>query len=75
MFLRGMTMAEKILAGASRRDDVAEQRQDHGGVRLINCRVLLKVSLNMLRFHQILRPNEPFHTFLLFSTINLTNCY
>ena len=34
-----------------------------------------KISLNMLRFHQILRPHESFHTFLLFSPINLTNCY
>ena len=34
-----------------------------------------KASLNMLRFHQILRPNESFHTFPLFSPINLIPCY
>jgi formate hydrogenlyase transcriptional activator len=34
-----------------------------------------KRSLNILRFHQILRLNESFHTFLLFSPINLTICY
>ena len=36
---------------------------------------ILNGSLNMLRFHQILRPNESFHTFLLFSPVNLINCY
>ena len=35
----------------------------------------LNVSLNILRFHQILRPNESFHTFLRLSPINLINCY
>jgi hypothetical protein len=34
-----------------------------------------KISLNILRFHQILRPNELFHTFLLVSPVNLTSCY
>jgi len=29
----------------------------------------------MLMFHQILRLNESFHTFLIFSFINLTPCY
>ena len=32
------------------------------------------VSLNILRFHQILRPNEAFNTFLPFSPIDLTSC-
>ena len=35
----------------------------------------LNVSLNILRFHQILRPNESFHTFLLYSPVNLTPRY
>ena len=32
------------------------------------------VSLSMLRFHQILRPQELLHTFPLLSPVNLT-CY
>jgi len=44
-------------------------------VRLISCLTLLNVSLNILRFHQILRLNESFHTFLLFSPVNLTTYY
>ena len=36
---------------------------------------LLKVSLNILRFHQILRSNQSFHTSLLFSPINLIPRY
>jgi len=35
----------------------------------------LGVSLNILRFHQMVRPNESFHTFLLFSLFNLIGCY
>jgi hypothetical protein len=34
-----------------------------------------KVSLNMLRFCQILRPSDPVHTFLPLPPIGLTNCY
>ena len=34
-----------------------------------------KVSLNILMFRQILRPNESFHTFLLFSPVHLIRCY
>ena len=41
----------------------------------LNCPPSFKVSLNILRFHQILRPNESFHTSLLFSPINLIPCY
>ena len=40
-----------------------------------NCPLLFKVSLNILRFHQILRPNESFHTSLLFLPINLNMRY
>jgi hypothetical protein len=29
----------------------------------------------MLRFHQILRLNESFHTLLLLSLVNLSTCY
>ena len=32
-------------------------------------------SLNMLRFRQMLRPNESFHASPLFLSINLTSCY
>jgi Mn2+/Fe2+ NRAMP family transporter len=32
-------------------------------------------TLNMLRFHRILRPNESFHTSPLFPLINLTTYY
>ena len=39
------------------------------------CLVLHNVSLNILRFHQILRPNKTFHTFLPLSFVNLTNYY
>jgi NRAMP (natural resistance-associated macrophage protein)-like metal ion transporter len=35
----------------------------------------LTLTLNMLRFHQILRSNKSFHTSLLFSPINLIACY
>ena len=69
-------MAEKILAEVSRGDGVAEQGQPRLQRSQVN-----KLSgspqstLNILRFHQILRPNESFHAFLLFSTINLNNCY
>jgi hypothetical protein len=35
----------------------------------------LTVSLNIVRFHQILRPNESFITFLLFSPVDLIICY
>ena len=35
----------------------------------------LNVSLNLLRFHKILRPNESFHTFLLFPPISLISYY
>jgi len=35
----------------------------------------VKASLNMLRFHQILRANELLWLFLLLSFINLNNCY
>ena len=41
----------------------------------LDCPPSFKVSLNMLRFRQILRPNESFHTSLLFSPINLTTYY
>ena len=41
----------------------------------LDCPSPHKVSLNMLWFHRILRLNESFHTFLLFSPINLTTCY
>jgi hypothetical protein len=37
--------------------------------------VPLSVSLNILRFHQILRPQESFHAFPLSRPINLTYCY
>jgi len=40
-----------------------------------NCPLLFKVSLNILRFHQILRPNKSFYTSLLFSPIDLIPCY
>jgi hypothetical protein len=40
-----------------------------------DCPHPFKVSLNILRFHQILRPNESFHTSLLFSPIHLIPCY
>ncbi len=35
----------------------------------------MKVSLNILRFHHILRPNESFHASLLFSPVDLIPCY
>ena len=37
--------------------------------------VQLKVSLSMLRFHQILRPNESFHGSVLFAPISLIPRY
>jgi hypothetical protein len=36
---------------------------------------IAKASLSMLRFHQMLRLNESFRTFLLFSPVNLSTCY
>ncbi len=36
---------------------------------------IAKASLSMLRFHQILRLNESFHTLLLLSLVNLSTCY
>jgi hypothetical protein len=41
----------------------------------LDCPPPFDVSLNILRFHQILRQNEPFHTFLQFSPIHLIPCY
>jgi hypothetical protein len=41
----------------------------------LDCPLPFKVSLNMLRFHQILRPNESFQTSLLFSPISLIPRY
>lgn len=41
----------------------------------LDCPPPFKVSLNMLRFRQILRPNESVHTFPLFSPVNLTPRY
>ena len=38
---------------------------------LLHTNSLFKVSLNILRFHHILRPNRWIHTSLLFSPINL----
>ena len=35
----------------------------------------IKVSLNMLRFHRMLRVTESFHTFLPISPVNPTTCY
>ena len=43
--------------------------------KLATVHLSFKVSLSILRFHQILRLNESFHTFLLFSPINLITCY
>jgi hypothetical protein len=34
-----------------------------------------KISLNILRFYQILRQNESFHIFLPFSCVDLILCY
>jgi hypothetical protein len=39
--------------------------------RTAACPPSFKASLNMLRLHRILRPNESFHAFLLFSLIQL----
>ena len=41
----------------------------------LDCPPPFKVSLSILRFHQILRPYDSFHTFLLSSFIHLIPCY
>ena len=40
-----------------------------------NCPLLFKVSLNILRFHQILRSNKSFYTSLPSSHVDLILCY
>jgi hypothetical protein len=44
-------------------------------ISFISIYISLNVSLNILRFHKILRPNESFHTFLQFFPVNLIACY
>ena len=38
---------------------------------LAACPPSFKVPLNILRLHRILRPNESFHSFLIFSPVQL----
>src|SRR5659263_303403 len=72
-------------AGSGLATDTSRSRHDEPGNALdsptgykrtqLDCPPLFKVSLNMLRFHQISRSNESFHTFLLSSPVNLTTYY
>ena len=50
-------------------------RKVPGFRRPLSCSATLKGSLNIWRFHLILRSNRSFHTSLLFSTINLISCF
>jgi len=59
-------------------EDITDQKQteETGDKRTrLNCPPPFKVSLNMLRFHQILRSTKSFFTSLLSSPINPTPCY
>jgi len=59
-------------------EDITDQKQteEAGDKRTrLDCPPLFKVSLNILRFHQILRSNKSFYTSLLFSPVDLIPCY
>ena len=59
-------------------EDITDQKrtEEAGDKRTrLDCPPLLKVSLNILRFHQILRSNKSFYTSLLFSPVDLIPCY
>ncbi|MCX5827783.1 MAG: hypothetical protein NTV58_07255 [Deltaproteobacteria bacterium] len=61
---------EFFAADARDQDNPAEAKRTR-----LDCPPPFNVPLNILRFHQILRPNESFHAFPLCSPINLIQRY
>jgi PAS domain S-box-containing protein len=67
--------ADRILLAL---EDITDQKrtEEAGDKRTrLDCPPSFKVSLNILRFHHILRPNKSFYASFLFSPVDLIPCY